>query len=67
MDFKWISERLVHGAIYVMVSVAVVLALYKLFIKETNKTINTAPSYHYQENPKYSPFSCAKISVLKEK
>lgn len=66
MNIPWLKERLVHGAIYVLVSVAVILALYKLFIKETNKTVYTAPSSHSLENAKYAPFSCAKIYLKKE-
>jgi len=69
MDFSWIKERLIHGAIYVVASVAIVLALYKLFIKETNKTIYAKPvnQYHQLENPTYAPFSCARINLGKEK
>lgn len=68
MNFSWIKERLLHGAIYVVASVSVILALYKLFIKETNKTIYTKPvtQIHQLENPKYAPFSCAQIVIKKD-
>lgn len=58
-----------HGIIYVVASVAVILALYKLFIKETNKTVYAQPvtQNHFLENPKYAPFSCEKIILPKEK
>lgn len=38
---------------------------YKLFVKDTTKTIYTAPSYHEFENPHYAPFSCAHVSLQK--
>lgn len=69
MNLAWLKERLLHGAIYVLLSVACILALYKLFIKETNKTVYTQPvtQNHFLESPKYAPFSCAKIVIQKDK
>ena len=64
---KWLGERVAHGAIYVVASVAIVMALYALFIRPTSKTVYTEPvtQNHTLENPKYAPFSCARIDLQK--
>ena len=55
-----------HGAIYVGVSVVIILILYSAFAPKNN-TRYTAPvtQNHQLENPKYAPFSCARIVVTK--
>lgn len=61
----WLKARLINGSFYLVIILAVLLGLYKLFLAPTSKTVNTAPSTHVLDNPTYAPMSCARIIVAK--
>lgn len=64
---QWIKDRAVNVLIYGTIILTIGFAGYKLFLQPTNRTVYTAPSTHNHtlENPKYAPFSCARIVVDK--
>jgi len=61
----WLKENLIHILFYLLILAVSGFTLYKVFFQATTTTKNvyTQPvvQNHYNENPKYSPFSCARI------
>lgn len=64
---EWIKDNVIHIIFYMVIIAICSGVFYKTFLKDTSKTVYTQPvtQYHELENPKYAPFSCARIEVKK--
>lgn len=67
----WVGTRFLHLLIYGTIILGVGFGLYKVFLQKTSisNTTYTQPvvQNHYNEQAKYAPFSCARITEDKLK
>lgn len=63
---NFLGQRFLHFVIYAAIGLSVWGVYYKLFVKETSKTVNQGEVKYYYQGAKVTTFGCAHFNEGKE-